>query len=448
MLSGPTSDGTGARGLIRRASAAVQADALVRSSSLLVADYMVIGVIGGICSVIAARAWSPHDIGAVAAIAGPLGLVITGSTSGVASTITRFLGSELNQLAFVLEANAVAVAAGVGMVAAVCFVPGHFGIPLHDLRISDSEAFGLLGTYVAASNIVTVTDPAFLSRKEVSYTVAKDIGASLVRVGILIALIGTGVVGLFAGSTLYVALAAIIDVGLIRWRLHNRAAGSRLVGFSMMRRRIRYAIGSHTAALVATIPGSVVVTIVAAHLGATDAAYVGIPLTVATFLTVIPSRTSQALLAELTGDSTDVALISVGALRLAYVVTIPATVLLVALAPYVLRIFGHRYSVHSTGVLRWTSASAVFYVFNYLGDTVLLARQKLIAYNVVNILGTVAILACIVVAVLSGIAWIGPALFAGQLLYAAISAATLLRYGSPSDAWSAVRRLRWRLRPS
>ena len=78
-------------GLIRRTGAAIRADALVRSSSLLIGDYLVVGLIGGICSVIAARAWSPHDIGALAGIVGALGLVITASTTGIASTITRFL---------------------------------------------------------------------------------------------------------------------------------------------------------------------------------------------------------------------------------------------------------------------------------------------------------------------------------------------------------------------
>jgi O-antigen/teichoic acid export membrane protein len=439
---GPSAD----IGVIRRIWVAGQADALVRSSSLLVADYLVIGLIGGICSVIATHAWPPHDVGAVAAISGVLGLLVTASTSGIASTITRFLGSERNQRAFVLEANALGLAVGLTLVAIMCFVPAHFGVPLRDLRIDDIVAFGLFGAYVAGSAIVAVTDPAFLSRKEVSYTVAKDIISSLVRIGILVALIGTGGVGLFTALLLYVAIAASIDVALICWRLHNRDRNSHLMSFRMMRSRTRFAVGSHTAALVATIPGSILVTIIAAHFGPAEAAYVGIPVMVAAFLTIIPSKTAQALLAALAGESIDVARIASGALRLTYAATIPAAGLLALLAPDVLLIFGKRYSVHGVAVLRWTAASSIFYVFNYIGDTVLLARQKLIAYNVVNVGGTVAILACVIGAVVAGVSWIGPALFAGQLLYAAISVTTLLRYGKLADVLAAVRQLRWRLK--
>ena len=430
---------------VRRVVDAVRADALTRSSGLLVADYLFIGLIGGLCSVIMARGWSAHDVGAVAGIAGAIGLIVTASSSGIASTITRFLGSEHNQRRFVLEAILLGASIGVLLAAVVSFVPGHLGVPVRNLGASNPVVFCLIAAYVVSSIVVSVTDPAFLSRKEVSYAVAKDVAASVARIGAMLALLGTGAVGLFGASILYVGIAAFIDLGLIAWRLRNLRAESHILRFQMMRERVRFAVGSHSAALVATVPSALVVTIVAAHLGPKTAAYVAIPLGVAAYVTIIPSMTAQALLSQLTSAKMDVAGTAARALRLSYAGTLPAAAALALLAPYVLLIYGHRYSAHGADLLRWAAAATIFSTFNYVGDTVLLARQKMAAYNVVNVLGTVAILVCVVVGVMAGSAWIGLALFAGQAMYASASITVLLRHGTLSQAVAAARRLQWHI---
>jgi O-antigen/teichoic acid export membrane protein len=318
-------------------------------------------------------------------------------------------------------------------------------VPVHNLGASDPVVFCLIAAYVASAIVVAVTDPAFLSRKEVSYAVAKDVTASGARIAVMFALLGTGAVGLFGASILYVSIAAVMDLGLIAWRLRNTRAVPSILRFRLMRERVRFAVGSHTAALVAAVPGALVVTIVAAHMGPKTAAYVGIPMTVAAYITIIPSMTSQALLAELTGTTIDVPATAARALRLSYAGTLPAAAFVGLLAPYVLLIYGHNYSVHGADILRWAAASTIFSTFNYVGDTVLLARQKMGAYNVVNVLGSVAILVCVVAAVMAGRPWIGPAMFVGQALYATASITMLLRHGTVSDAVAAVRRIRWRL---
>lgn len=432
-------------GPVGRLLTAVRADALVRSSSLLVADHLLIGAIGAICSVIAARSWSPHDIGTVGAIAGVASLLSTATSTGVASTITRFLAGEDNQRRFVLEAVTLTTIAGALLAAIVCFVPGHFGVPLHDLPVSAFVAFGLMGGYAVATNIVAVTDPAFISRKEVSYPVVKDVSASVIRVGVLIAFIGTGSIGLFCAGLVYVGVSATMDLGLVAWRLRDRGGVEPLRSMRMLRSRLKFAAGSHTAALVAGIPAALLFALVAAVDGPATAAYVGIPISVTAYVTIIPSMACQSLLAELADESADVPVIAVGALRLCYVAVIPVAVALVVLAPYVLLVFGHVYSVRGTANLRWATAGTVFSTFNYVGDTVLLARQKIGAYNLVNVLGTIAILACIAAALSIGASWIAPAWALGQLLYAGVAAVIVLRHGSLSAVLAAVRGLRWRL---
>jgi O-antigen/teichoic acid export membrane protein len=423
----------------------VRADAFVRSSSLLIADYLFIGAIGGFVSVVSTRAWSPHDVGAVAGVAGAVALISTASSSGIATTITRFLGSETNQRAFVLEAITVAVTLGLAMSALLCFVPFHFGVPIHNLRVSDPVAFLLVGLWIVAGAVVTVTDPAFLSRSEVSFSVAKDVTASIIRVAVVLALIGSGAVGLMVASIVYVGAASLLDIGLIFWRLKNDAERSRLFRLRMIRKRLRFAAGSHSAALVSTVPTALLGTIVAAHFGAVQAAYVTIPAILAGYITIIPTMTSHALLAELGRPSADTRILAARGLRLAYAGAIPAVVVTLVFAPLILLLYGRGYSAHSTHYLRWEAGAAVFQTFNYVGDTVLLARQKVFAYNAVNIFGAVAVLGTLVGAVELGRAWIGPAWFVGEFLYTCGSCAAILRYASLRDVLQAGRALAWRL---
>jgi O-antigen/teichoic acid export membrane protein len=426
-----TPDGPMARPcLLARLVASARADALTRNSTLLVLDYLVVGAIGGICAILAAHEWSPHAVGAVGAITGVVTLLSTATSTGVGSTITRFLGREPNQLSFAAEAIWLTVVAGLALVAAVSFVPGHFGVPLSDLPVSTPVAFLLLAAYVTASNIVAVTDPAFLSRGEVSYAVVKDIVASLARVGILVALIGTSATGLLSVAIIYGGISAALDLVLVGWRLRDAGDRGGVLSLRRLRGRLRFAAGSHTATLLAIIPGALLVTIVASFDDATVAAYVTIPMLVLTYVNIVPSMTSQALLADLSRDDVDVPASAVRALRIAYAGTLPVALLLIALAPLVLRIFGHVYAEHGVGFLRWIVAASVFATFNFVGDTVLLARQRVLAYNLVNGLGTVAIMACVLIGVSVGVRWIGPAWFVGQLMYAAISVITLSRYGS------------------
>jgi O-antigen/teichoic acid export membrane protein len=428
----------------QRLLAVLRGDALTRSSALLVGDYLVIGAIGAVCSVIAARSWSAHDIGAVASVMGALSLISTAASTGVSSAITRFLGIESDQRGFVLEALLFTASVAIALDAAVCFVPGHFGVPIHNLGASDPVTFALMASFSAAAMTVNVVDPAFLSRTEVPFTVAKDVGASIIRVAILLALIGTTAVGLFGTAIGYSAAAAAIDLGLVFWRLRRGPSSSSILRLRTLRRRARFAAGSHSAALVSAIPGTVGITIIAAHLGATDAAYVAIPVGITAYITIIPTMTAQAMLAELRHEDADPALIGVRGLRLAYAGTLPMIALMFGLAHYVLLIYGAQYAAHGVAILRWAALAGLVSTFNYMGDTLMLGRQKMLAYNFANISGSLGILIVTVTAVALGFRWLGPSIVAGQLIYASGSIAMLLRHGSIRRAVDAARLLHWR----
>lgn len=301
-------------------------------------------------------------------------------------------------------------------------------MPLSDLGLNRGLLVTLVAWYVVSSVVTAVGDPAYVARQEVSFMFAKDMTASVARVVLLLMLAGTGASGLFGVAVAYVSVSATIDLIVLRVRLRQFKTPERHAPFGLLRRHFAFALGSQSAALVSAIPTYTTPTLVAALIGARSSAYVAIPLQIGALLTVIPSMTAQSLLAELSRDPSAVVVTTTRALRGAYVVTLPAAVLLVIGAPYVLAVFGATYSAHGTPFLRWIAAGGIFFVFNYVSDIVLLARHKLRAYVIVNVLGAVEMMVLIVVALEHGLRWIGPAWFIGQGLYAAISVIALFGY--------------------
>src|ERR1039458_7330441 len=108
-------------------------------------------------------------------------------------------------------------------------------------------------------------------------------------------------------------------------------------------------------------------------------------------------------------------------------------------APVILNIFGHgtRYTVK--GFFDGGAASGIFYCLNYVSDIVLLAREKVVAYVIVNCAGTGAVLLSVIAAVNHGLGALGLAWFLGQACYCFISCLALTWYVGRRNLLSVIR---------
>ncbi len=407
---------------------AAKDDPLVRTAGLLVADNAALSAVGGLCTVLATRLWSPGDVGAVAAVTGALGILVVACGLGMPTTIVRFLGAEERQAAFVRQSAFVtgAVAAPAALVLAL--VPGHLGVPVADLGLRGWVGPFLLVLYTLMSLAVVVGDPCYIARQEVSFMIAKDIVALAVRIALLLLLSGSGARGLFLVALIYVCVAGAVDVFILAVRLRRGDRPDRRRPLGELRKHFAFAIPTHVAIVASSLPIYTLPALCAAILNTGASAYVAIVLQVTGILTLVPSMTGQSLLAELARQPAPLYRSMLRALRGAYVTTLPLAFGLVIFAPYVLLIFGTRYSTGGASFLRWAAAGSVFFVFNYICDIVLLARQKVAGYVFVNVAGTIIFMALIVLALRHGLLWLGPSWFLAQGLYALISVLVVLRY--------------------
>jgi O-antigen/teichoic acid export membrane protein len=424
---------------VLRFASTIRKDRLYRTSVLLVADNVLLGALGGLFVLIATHVWEPRSIGIVSAFNGAAVLLVIAATLGLPSTIVAYLAGAPDQALMVRGALFATVPVGVALLATLWLIPGHAGVPLNELGVSIHWAVPLTMVFVAASLTGMLIDPAFLSRQEVSWTVSKDLTSMLVRFLALFFLAGTGTAGLFAVAVIYVAFAAIVDLALLRWRL-RRAPRPRLsTGIGLVRSHASFAAGNQVAVLVAMLPTSLLPVIVLADLGAASAAYVAIPMAVLGVLTVVPSMTAQSLFAEMSAHPEEVVEPVRKALRGAYIVTLPLAVITIVVAPSLLNLFGHGYSIHGRDLVRWGAASSIFFCLNYVSDIVLLARKLVRAYVVANVVGTVFVLISLFVGVRHGLDALGLGWFVGQGCYCAVSCIVLTRYVGRRNLMSVVR---------
>ena len=424
---------------VTHAMVALRQDRLYRTSVLLVADNLLLGVLGGLFYLIATRMWAPQSIGVVAAMSGALSLVVVASTLGMPSTIVAYLASEPDQALMVRGALLATIPTGVALLAVLWLIPGHLGVPLTRLGVSTPWAVVLTLVLVVSDLLAAVIDPAFLARQEVSWSVGKDLAAMAFRFSLLFILTTRGTAQYLEVAVYYVASSAFLDLILLRWRIGRSSRHDRSFGVALIRSRARFAAGNQVAVLVSMLPTSLLPIIVLGHHGASSAAFVTIPMTIFGALTVVPSRTAQSLFAELSAHPEQLLEPIRKALRGAYLVTLPIAFLLIVAAPYLLDLFGRGYSSHGQNLLRWGAASSVFYCLNYVSDFVLLARKKVAAYLVANIVGTGFVLLSLLVAVDQGLGALGIGWFVGQGFYCAVSCIVLGWYVGRDDLLSTVR---------
>jgi O-antigen/teichoic acid export membrane protein len=427
---------------VRRSVGALRQDRLHRTSILLIGDHLALGMFGGLFVVIATHVWAPHSIGVVSAIFGATALIETIAGLGMTATIVANLANEPDQALMVRGALFTSVPVGLLLLSIVWLIPGHLSVPLDKLGINVPTAVFLTMLAIFGSLVGSIVDGAFLARQEVSWTVGKDFTSMGIRFIALAILAGTGTAGYLAVASIYAGSSALIDLGLLRWRLRRLPRRRASLGLRLVWSHASFAVGSQAAVLVSVIPTSLLPLLVLSRLGAAAAAYATIPITIIGILCVIPSMTAQSLFAELAGHPEEFLTPIRRSLRAAYLGTLPAAAIVIIFAPRLLELFGHGYSVEGRSLLRWGAASCVFFCLNYISDFVLLARKRVGAYLFANVVGSAFVFLSLYISIQHGLGGLGLGWFIGQACYCGTSCVVLAKYIGRKNLISELRQMR------
>jgi O-antigen/teichoic acid export membrane protein len=167
--------------------------------------------------------------------------------------------------------------------------------------------------------------------------------------------------------------------------------------FTGMRGIIRFSVGMHIANIIGAIPQLALPLIVFSRVGAKNAAYWGIAMSVAGFLFQLPGLVSRVLLPEASHRPTERRQIFRRSALLIPVIVLPTLAVAFFLAPFGLAIFGHSYATESLGPLRWLIvASFISLPLSVLGS-ILVVAKKTTMLTIANAVDAIIVLGLVLV---------------------------------------------------
>jgi len=400
---------------IRAATRRLWQDAMYRGSTLLLLNVTVLAGIGFVFWLIAARMYPTQAVGSFSAITGGVGLLAALAALGIPNTLMRHLSTDPAARQLALAAVVAAATAGgtLCLIVMVLFGP-HLPGSL-DIGSADNRVFvGILAVLAAVGAVI---DAGLIAQRATHAIITKSLVGSVARLGAVLILAASGVVtvlGLVLASGIGAGVAVVL--GLIALRRSLKPDDAPIPLRRLLGRHLTFSVGNYLATVIGILPATIVPIMVLAIQGPTEAAYFAVASTVPAFLLVIPATTSQVLMAEASRGDETLRAVTRKALRHVYVLLTPAIALGVLVGPQLLRVFGQNYADAGAACLQLLCLSAFASGCTYLIDAILLARDRMMGYFIINAANAALVLVFVGLALPRGITAAAGAWFVAQTL--------------------------------
>jgi len=366
-------------------------DPLYRGSLVLLINTALMAILGFVFWTLAARMYPAATVGTFSGLTLGITLVSTVAMLGLPNTITRHLDSAPNPRGLIgVSLAAITV---LGSAASLLVILGIGPFLPSALHLQQHGTFAVLFTglvIVAAFN--TAISVALVVYRATHTLLWTNLVGAVTKLSVLVAFSSLRSSGLILAYAVSALVSMILMVPSLLKRLPRRKG--RRSATSLMLTYLRGTLHNYLATIMGILPSTVMPLEVVAERGAAQAAPFVAAFLVAGFLNVIPSTTSQVLFAEASRQGSDARRQILKAIRATYALIIPALVVVIAAAPYIMDAFGTTYSRQASTALRILSLSALFTGGTYLVDSVLLARDRSGAYLFMNGANAVLVLGC------------------------------------------------------
>lgn len=390
---------------------ALRGDALVRNSAMLLLSTVVVAAGGFLFWQIAARLFSPADVGRTSALITASALIANLALLGMQNSVIRYLHEWPDREATMNTAVTVVTAASV--LGSLAFVAGagRLAPELAMLREPGNGALFVVFTVVLA--VTLLNDNVFIGLQRSGHVAGRNAVTVALRLALPFAGAGLGAFALFTAYQGAATVALIVYLVVLHRGLgmptRLRVAPDR---FAVM---WRYSAGNYVATVLLLLPALVMPMLVAHRLGPEQTAFYYIASLVAGVLTFVPQATARSLFAQAAADPARLGTSLRRVLLLTAGAQVPALLVLVAAGPFVLRLFGPAYAT-AYPLLVILAVSAALASVGFVGNTLMLIVGRL---TLMCVLTGVAAVVCIGGAYLMaprGLLGIGGALLAGELV--------------------------------
>jgi len=326
-------------------------DPLYKNSIFIFLNSIAATGFGFIFWVIAAKLYSPQDIGIATALISSQSLLVLLSRFGLDTSLIRFFPEMDKSRIFstsIILTNTTAAFLGLAFLSAIDILSPQ----LNFLKTVPNAITFIL--FLLASSAVSLTGITFIAMRKAEYSLIQSIMIGS-RVIFVFPLAFMGSMGIFSAVGISFILALLISLALlIRYEIRP----SLYVDRCFLKNAFHFCSGNYISSLLTTAPNQLLPLMILSILGASETAHYYIAATIASPLFMVPGAVSMSLFVEGShGES--LRKNAMKSLFITFAILIPLIGIFYFLGGYFLDLVGKSY-VEGFGMLRALAFSSVF----------------------------------------------------------------------------------------
>jgi O-antigen/teichoic acid export membrane protein len=356
-------------------------DALYRGSLTLIANTVATSAIGLVFWSLAAHRYPASAVGVFSSVTAGASLLAAIAALGLPNVIIRHIASVQNARELMIVAVTAIATVGTVLCLVIVLVLGpHLPASL-DLQ-QRGERVLLVTALVTLTAVNSILEVGLIATRSSHDVLIKNLVGSIARVVAMLLLVSLAASGLLIAYGLGLGLTIVLGGVMLDRQIG--AKRTRFGSFRVLRNYLSITSGNYAATIMGILPASIVPLEILVVLGAAETGRFAVAFLIGGFLNVIPATVAQVLFAEASREGAPQRGQLRKAIRGVYGLLLPAIVIVIAAAPFMLRLFGAGYAMAATGCLRVLALSALFTGGTYLVDSLLIARDRIAAYIFMN----------------------------------------------------------------
>jgi O-antigen/teichoic acid export membrane protein len=326
--------------------ALLRADHMVRNSLYLILSSGIQAMLGFAFWVIAARLFSPADVGTSSSLISATAVLAFAALLGLNSTFVRFLPTASDRNALITAGLFLVSVCGAGMGLLYVFLTPVIAPRLAFVQARPALAVGF-ALLTAAGAVNLLTDSVFVATRKAGYIALVDGGiGGVTKVVSAVLLAGGGAYGLFSANAGGFAAAALASLILMAIALRYRPSLKQPI--QALKPLLHFSGANYAVNGLNLLPSLVVPLIALDRLGAATAAYYFVAFQLASLLWSAAYAVEQTFLAEGSHVGVDRRELLRRSRRILTALCLPACLALIVAAHWLLLAFGAKYSQHGT----------------------------------------------------------------------------------------------------
>lgn len=349
--------------------------------------------IGFLFWMVAARNYTPHEVGLGAAIIPLVSLIGTLSGFGFGMGLVRFLPSS-DKKSTVMINSCFTIAGIAAVLFSIVFLSGLEVWSPALLFIRDSWLlFASFVLFSVVFALIPMMRQVYVARRKAKFALAET-SISGLKIFLSIAFAPFfGVFGIFASWSVAMLIAFVVGVFLFIPLVSPGYRPFPTVNKQVVNEMLHFSVGNYVAVVLGILPTTIPPLLVLNLLSAEDVAYYRIPFTIAGLLFAVIYGIAPSLFAEGSHFEKGLAENVRKSLRFVFALLIPGIIIILFFGNYLLLLFGSEYSSEGLILLQIFAISSIFVALNriFMATRRVLKRLKPIvaiaSFNAIAVVG-------------------------------------------------------------